>query len=109
MRLSPFDLFTFYFASIAGLGEMLAGRYEEAVTWAMKSRSEKPRYSANLRKLAACLAHLGRLEEARAIGQEFLALQTGFTLSGFRQRYALRDRAALETYIEDLRTAGLPE
>jgi transcriptional regulator with AAA-type ATPase domain/TolB-like protein/tetratricopeptide (TPR) repeat protein len=109
MRLSPFDLFTFYFASIAGLGEMLTGRYEEAVTWAMKSRSEKPRYSANLRKLAACLAHLGRLEEARAIGQEFLALQTGFTLLGFRQHYALRDRAALETYIENLRTAGLPE
>jgi adenylate cyclase len=109
LRLSPFDLFSFYFAGIAGLAEMLLGRYEQAVTWAMKCRAEKPRYSANLRKLAACLAHVGRLEEARVVGQEFLALQTGFTLSAFQRRYPLRDRTALARYVEGLRLAGLPE
>jgi tetratricopeptide (TPR) repeat protein len=109
MRLSPFDLFTFYFAGVAGLAEMLAGRYDEAVTWGLKSRAEKPKYSANLRRLAACLAHVGRVEEARAIAREFVALQTGFTLSEFRKSYPLRNQAALELYVEGLRKAGLPE
>jgi adenylate cyclase len=109
MRLSPFDLFGFFFAGLVGLAEMLLGHYEEAVKWAMKSRAEKPKYSANLRKLAACLALLGRVDEAREVGREFLALQTNFRLSDFSQRYPLRDRAALDTYVEGLRLAGLPE
>ncbi len=97
------------FVTIAGLAEMLMGRHENAVTWARKSHDENPRFWPTLRLLAACLAHLDRIDEARSVAREFLALQQNFSLAEFGRRYPLRDRRALELYIENLRKAGLPE
>jgi hypothetical protein len=62
-----------------------------------------------LRVLTASLAELDRLEEARQVGREFLAIERSFTLKQFRLRYPLRDEMALDRYIAALRRAGLPE
>jgi adenylate cyclase len=109
LRLSPFDPVRFFLYSALAFAEMLLGRHEHAIRWARKSRHENPRFSGNLRLLAACLAHVGRLEEARQIAGEFLAIERGFDLSSFRARWALRDPVALEAHVEDLRRAGVPE
>jgi transcriptional regulator with AAA-type ATPase domain/TolB-like protein/Tfp pilus assembly protein PilF len=109
MRLSPFDPMTFYFFSVAALAEWLRGRSEEALSWAQKARRENPRFTSNLRLLVACLAGLGRLEEAREVAREFLAIETKFTIGEFIRGYALRDRAALEQYAAGLARAGLPQ
>lgn len=61
------------------------------------------------RLLAANLAHLGRLEEARAESAEVLRLHPGFTIGQWRHRPPYRDAAVLERYIEGLRKAGLPD
>jgi adenylate cyclase len=74
----------------------------------LKARRENPRWSVILRFLAATLVHLGRLEEARQMAREFLAIDRTFTLSAFRQWYPLRE-PELSAHIEVLRQTGLPE
>ncbi len=108
LRLSPFDPLGFYFTGVSGLAAMLLGRYDEALAFGLKARRENPRWSVNLRFLAATLVHLGRLEEARHMAREFLAIDRTFTLSAFRQWYPLRE-PELSAYIEVLRQTGLPE
>ncbi len=108
LRLSPFDPLTFYFTGISGFAAMLSGNYDEALAFGLKARRENPRWSVNLRFLAATLVHLGRLDEAREMAREFLAIDRIFTLSAFRQWYPLRE-PELSRYLEALRQAGLPE
>jgi TolB-like protein len=108
LRLSPFDPLGFYFTGVSGLAAMLCGKYDEALAFGLKARRENPRWSVNLRFLAATLVHLGRLEEAQQMAREFLAIDQTFTLSAFRQWYPLRE-PELTTYIEALRQAGLPD
>jgi adenylate cyclase len=108
LRLSPFDPLSFYFTGMSGGAAMLCGRYDEALAFGFKTRRENPRFSVNLRFLAATLVHVGRGEEAQEIAREFLAIERNFKLSAFRQWYPLRE-PALSTYIEALRRAGFPE
>jgi len=108
LRLSPFDPLSFYFTGISGLAAMLSGNYDEALAFGLKARRENPRWSVNLRFVAATLVHLGRLDEAREMAREFLAIDRTFTLSAFRQWYPLRE-PELSRYVEALRQAGLPE
>jgi adenylate cyclase len=108
LRLSPFDPLGFYYTGVSGLAAMLCGKYDEALAFGLKSRRENPRWSVNLRFLAATLVHLGRLEEARQMAREFLAIDRAFTLSAFRRWYPLRE-PELSTYIAALRQTGLPE
>ncbi len=108
LRLSPFDPLGFYFTGVSGFAAMLCGKYDEALAFGLQSRRENPRWSVNLRFLAATLVHLGRLAEAREMAREFLQIDRAFTLSGFRQWYPLRE-PELGAYIDALRQAGLPE
>jgi adenylate cyclase len=108
LRLSPFDPLGFYFTGVSGLAAQLCGTYDEALALGLKARRENPRWSANLRFLAATLVHLGRLEEARRMAHEFLAIDRTFTLSTFRRWYPLRE-PELSVYVDALRQAGLPE
>jgi TolB-like protein/class 3 adenylate cyclase len=61
------------------------------------------------RLLAANLAHLGRIEEARAVGRELLKTHPDFSIRRWADRPPYRDRAVLERFIEGLRKAGLPD
>jgi adenylate cyclase len=108
LRLSPFDPLGFYFTGVAGLAAMLCGKYDEALAFGLRSRRDNPRWSVNLRFLAATLVHLGPLDEARQMAREFLAIDQTFTLSAFRQWYPLRE-PELSAYIDALRQSGLPE
>jgi adenylate cyclase len=71
---------------------------------------ENPRYTANLRYLAAGLAALGRLQEARAVAEKLLQLQPDFRLSEFeRTLQPFRVPEIRDRYIDHLKKAGLPE
>lgn len=108
-RLSPFDPLDFYFWTLAGIAEFVAGRYSEAAAWLRKSRRANPRFSANLRMLAVSLSLLGDDAGARAIGAELLAVDPSFRISSFIARYPLKRPEDLERLRAGLRTTGLPE
>jgi adenylate cyclase len=110
LKLSPLDrnLFTYY--SSLNLAHYALGSYEEAVKWGKLSVSENPLYTANLRYLAAALAALDRLDEARDVAATIQQRDPQFRLSTFqRTLQPFRDPEISSRYMQHLRKSGLPD
>jgi len=107
-RLAPYDPFNFFYWTGAGLGEFVAGRYEEAIAWLRKSYRVKPQFVAALRVHAASLALSGKTDEARRIGRELLAAEPSFRIDKFVDWYPLQRPEDLERLARGLEEAGLP-
>ena len=112
LRLSPRDPFVFLWGSIAGQAKFYLGREEEAIVWLRRSIEANRNYPMSHFNLAAVLACLGRVPEARAEIQAGLAVNPTFTIARFHAA-AMSDNPAYlagrERTIEGLRIAGVPE
>jgi adenylate cyclase len=53
--------------TVIGSAHFLSGRFDEAVPKLVLAIQEDPNYPASYRVLAACYAHMGRLDDARDI------------------------------------------
>jgi adenylate cyclase len=108
MRLSPFDPWAFAAFHSLTLGHFHCGRYEEAANAAHKAVQSNPGHSISYMLLAAPLAKLGRLDEAKAAAARVLELQPAFRYS--RQFSGVDCAPALAASLsEALRVTGLPE
>jgi adenylate cyclase len=107
MRLSPFD--RTMVAMLSGLAVALCmdGRYEESITWAQRAISEQDTWTASYRPLAASLAHLGRMDEARRVAEQLLAHDPGYRVEQIKSLYW--SSPGFDRYLEGLIKAGLPE
>jgi len=88
-----------------GWAQYFAGDYEEALV-SLKRMSNPP--NGARRTLAAVLVRLGRVEEARAVIAAFREKAPDFTVATM-ENFAFQNRTYLERWMEDLRTAGLPD
>ena len=102
LRLSPSRP---YFWDL-GQAQCAAGQYEAAVK---TLRNEATYRTGSRRYLAAALALLGRLEEAREEGKLFLASNPHFRISYWVASQPFRDLATRDRIVEGYRKAGLPE
>lgn len=109
LKLSPLDPHLFFTHGVLGLASYSLGKFDEAAAWGQQAMSENPRFTANLRILAASLAAAGRFDEARAVAARLLEVDPGFHVVPFCDRYAFRDRGQRGTLAAHLRAAGLPE
>jgi tetratricopeptide (TPR) repeat protein len=113
LRLSPRDVGVFAWLGVAGYAKDYLGRYEEAVAWQRRSIDANPNYPTSHFHLAIALAHLGRLEEARATARVGLALDSRFTIASFLVANRFSDSPAhlgwRERQADGLRKAGIPE
>ncbi len=108
VRLSPFDSWAWAAFDAQAMGHFHRGRYEEAAHAAYRSVQANPAHSITYVQLAAALAKLGRLEEARAAAARVLELHPTFRYS--RQFAGVNCAPALAASLGDaLRAAGLPE
>ena len=108
MRLSPFDPWVFAAFHSLTLGHFHRGRFEEAVNAAHRAVQSNPAHSISHMLLAAPLAKLGRLEEAKAAAVRVLKLQPAFRYS--RQFDGVDCAPALAASLSAaLRATGLPE
>jgi TolB-like protein len=108
IRLSPFDPWAFAAFDAQAMSHLLRGRYDEACRAAYKSVQANPAHSITYVQLAAALAKLGRLEDARAAAARVLELHPTFRYS--RQFAGVNCAPALAAALgEALRDAGLPE
>jgi TolB-like protein/class 3 adenylate cyclase len=108
LRLSPMDRSLFYYYTILSLAYYGAGQFEEAVKWGKRAASENPPYTATLRYLAAALAALDRVGEARNVATELLRREPGFRLRDWERRLQpFQDPGMGARYMEHLRKAGL--
>jgi TolB-like protein/class 3 adenylate cyclase/Tfp pilus assembly protein PilF len=111
-RLSPRDIFAHMWMLIAAFAKLLIGAYDDGVARYRRSIELNRNYPLVHFQLAAALAHLGRLEEARSAVQAGLALDPTFTIRRYRAG-AQSDNptflAQRERIYEGMRKAGVPE
>src|ERR1700756_4161066 len=84
LRLSPRDHFAYRWFIWVGVAKAHLNADDEAVLWLRRSLDANRNHSIAHFVLAAALARLGKLEEARAAVQAGLALDPSFTIRRFR-------------------------
>ena len=110
LRLSPRDNYAFVWMFLAGSAKICLGADEEAVMWLRRSIDANPNSPFGHLFLAAALANLNRLDEARTQAQAGLVLSPGFTL---RRWVPESDdptyQAQMKRITDGFRKAGVPE
>ena len=112
LRLSPRDDFAFEWMLTAGAAKLHLRADEEAVEWLGRSIESDRNWPLAHFFLAAALANLGRLKEARAAAQAGLALDPTFTIRRFHIGAATdnaRFMSTREHFYAGMRKAGVPE
>jgi TolB-like protein/class 3 adenylate cyclase len=114
LRLSPRDTLAYVWMTVAGIAKNNLGLWDQAAAWFRRAIEVNRNYSFPYFALAAALAQLGRLDEARSAVKTGLALDPKFTIA--RARAALTARsddptfwAGAERILEGMRKAGMPE
>lgn len=110
--MSPRDARIPQWLNQAGLAKSYLGEYEAAVGWLRKSIDANRNTHWAYFFLAASLAHLGRLDEARTEVKAGLAVNPKFTVKRFRAGVESNNVVFLaqrERVAEGMRMAGVPE
>jgi tetratricopeptide (TPR) repeat protein len=103
-RLNPMPASWYYLA--LGQAQFASRDYEAAVETLRRDETYR---TSSRRFLAASLAHLGRLDEARAEAELFLVSNPDFTIRHWAEAEPFRDAATLEHFVHGFRKAGFPE
>ena len=89
---------------------LIAGRYETALTLALRATYEAPQYGLSQRVLVAALAMLGRVDEARLAGSRLLSGPIGYYRINETRACALfLDKSFVSRLTDAYRIARLPE
>jgi tetratricopeptide (TPR) repeat protein len=108
LRLSPFDPWAFAAFGSLALGHFLCGRPEAAIHYAYKAVQSNSVHSINYVLLAAMLANVGRIEEAKTAAMRVLELHPTFRYG--RQFSGVDCAPGLAAALGNmLGTLGLPE
>ena len=107
LRISPFDRMNHLPYHALAIAHFLRGRYDEAAHAARRAVQSIPSSSVSRSVLAAALAKLGRIEEAKAVALQVLALDPSFSAARFCAATGL-PTALAEPMTDAWTTAGLP-
>ena len=97
--------------SSAATSKLHLARDEEAVLWFRRAIEANRNFAFTHLSLAAALAHLGRIDEARAAAKAGLELEPSFTIARFRAGARSENPVYLggrERIYEGMRRAGIP-
>jgi len=113
LRLSSRDPYAHVWFVWVGMAKVALNADTEAVVWLRRGLEANRNYSTPHFQLAAVLALLGEMEEARAAANAGLALDPNFTIRRFRAGNARSDAPAYlvgrERQCEGMRLARVPE
>ena len=107
MRLNPVDPRRFILDSGMAVASNMLGRAEEALALGWKSVSSAPHWLSGYTPIAAALAMLGRMDEAREAAKRILEVVPNYRTSRLLRSY--KPSAARDIYLNALRRAGLPD
>jgi TolB-like protein/class 3 adenylate cyclase len=112
LRFSPNDTNAYLWMLFAGTAKLHLGADEQAIAWLRRGIEVNRNFPLEHWYLAAALAHLDRLNRARAAVGVGLSLDESFTIRRYRAG-ALSDNpiylAGRERIIDGMRKAGVPE
>jgi len=112
LRLSPRDTFAPRWCIFVGWAKVHLSLDAEAVVWFRRGLDANRNFSNAHFHLAAALARLGDLDQARTAVRAGLALDPGFTIRRYRSAVWSENAAFLsgrERTIEGMRLAAVPE
>jgi TolB-like protein len=112
LRLSPRDTLVYIWSLFVGVAKLWQGADAEAIVWLRRSLEANRNYPGAHFNLAAALALVGELDEARAAAQAGLALNPSFSIRRYRTNTPSNHPVYLagrERVYEGLRMAGVPE
>jgi len=112
LRLSPRDISAHHWMSSAATSKLHLAKDEEAVLWFRRAIEANRNSAFTHLSLAAALAHLGRINEARAAARAGLELEPSFTIARFRAGARSENPVYLrarERIYEGMRRASIPE
>ena len=114
LRLSPLDTMAYLWMTTAGSAKLHLGSHEEAIAWFRRAIEANRNNPAAFFNMAAALAQIGRLEEARSAARAGFALNPAYTVSRRRASWMAQSDdptylAQLVPILEGLRRAGVPE
>jgi TolB-like protein/class 3 adenylate cyclase len=114
LRLSPRDTQGYNSMNVAGSAKLHLGSYEQAAAWFRRAIEANRNNPSAYLNLAAALAQLGRLDEARSAVKAGLALNPAYTVSRRRAFWTARSDdptylAQLEPILDGMGKAGVPE
>ena len=84
------------------------GEVEKSITLLKDVITRAPNYLSNHLILAIIYGDQGRLEEARSEVAEIRRISPNYEVSHARRRLRFIDERVIDSYIEKLRSAGLP-
>jgi adenylate cyclase len=106
-RMNPQDPKAFTFTGMAA-AHFFARRFEDCITWGRRATDEAAGANIARRHVAAALALVGRIDEAKAEIGEVLKRQPNSSLARSRLS-SFRHPWMYDLYLDGLRKAGLPE
>jgi tetratricopeptide (TPR) repeat protein len=109
MRMNPLDPHIITMQAGTAFAHFLAGRYDEALSWADKALWEQTNYVTPLRLAAASSALAGRLVEAQESMARLRELDPALRVKNLKDWVPLRRPEDLGRLEDGLRKAGLPE
>jgi TolB-like protein/tetratricopeptide (TPR) repeat protein len=109
MRLSPLDPRIGMMRAATATAHFVAGRYDEAASWAEKALQDMPVSGPAARTAAASHALAGRLEQAQQAMAHALRIDPTLRMSNVKSRLPPFRPDDLARHMEGLRKAGLPE
>jgi TolB-like protein len=109
LRLSPLDPLSFRAQGGIAFAHFLAGRYDEASSWAEMALRQRPTFLAAIRELAAAQALAGRIPEAQQTMARLRQLDPAMRVVNVKDWVPLRRPEDLARLQDGLRKAGLPE
>jgi TolB-like protein/Flp pilus assembly protein TadD len=114
LRLSPRDILAYRWMMIVGIAKIQLNEDAEAIAWLRRSIEANRNFPLVHFHLAAALALVGSLDEARAAAQVGLSLDSGFTISRVSSANIAASNnptflAKRQRFYEGMRLAGVPE
>ena len=114
ISLSPRDPVGWSFHMFVGRGHFMLGNYDEAIRWLKKSVALNPNFPQSRVHLTAALGYAGRIKEAQASLEAYLANKRVVSRSITQWKKELRTDnpayvATFKRLTEGLRKAGMPE
>lgn len=106
MRFSP--VYPLFFAGILAAAYRADGQRAAAIIVAQEMLRLSPRDIQSRLALAACYAVDGWQAGAQAMADEILQIEPEFSVTAFAEAQPYRDANLLQSYVSELRDAGLP-
>ncbi len=108
LRLSPVDPRIFLTQTGMAFAHFLAGRYEDASSWATIAIRRQPNFLGARRIMMACHAMAGRVKEAQQECELALRMDPTMRISQIKDRIPLRPKD-IAKFADAYRIAGMPE